>query len=239
MASLVTLAALRTRAQQAADMENAKIVSTAEWNSYINYGAQRLYDILVSKFGEEYAVKSAVLNIVSGTDTYDLPTDFYRARGVDVQVGSRALSCKRFIFRDRNKYNWAAVNWGGINGTPLYMLQGSKIRFMPVPNVTGGVVTLWYIPTLQVLVHGAGDWASVPLTNDDDALDDVNGYSEFIVLEAAIHAKLKEDTDAQQLMARRQEVLDWIEVSAAQRDAGEPMFIGQIQNNCDPFFESY
>lgn len=235
MASLVDLLALRTQAQQAANMENDGLVTTAEWNSLINYGAKRMYSVLASKFGEEYAMSSATVAIVSGQDTYDLPADFYRMRGVDLSVSSRTVSCRRFQFRQRNMYSWSAINWGGSgNGRPMYMLSGSKIKFIPLPNVTGSVITLWYVPTMQVYVHGAGVLTSALLTNDDDTMDDVMGFSRLIVLEAAIQAKIKDDNDPAALLAQRAEVMEWIEREAKDRDEGEPMFVGTVDQPDDP-----
>ena len=235
MANLVSLATLTTRAQQAADMENDPMVSSSEWTTYINYGAARLYDLLVSKFGDEYYLTSANISMVAGTDTYDLPADFYRLRGVDATIGGRTFPLHRFNFRDRDRYKQGAIQWSGEGGALRYMLQGHSIRFMPVPAIATGL-TLWYIPTMQVLVHGAGNWTSAQLVNTDDVIDDVNGYSEFIVLEAAIHAVLKQDRDASALMARRDEVKTWLEDTAGQRDANEPAMIGEINNDYDPMF---
>lgn len=241
MANLVTLSSLTTRAQQAADMENDPVVGAAEWTALINYGAARLYDLLVSKFGEEYFLTSANISIVAGTDSYDLPADFYRLRGVDASVGGRTYPVHRFQFRDRDRYKEVAVTWSGERGSLRYMLQGHQIRFMPVPGIATAM-TLWYIPTMQVLVHGTGAWTSAQLVNADDTIDDINGYGEFIVLEAAIHALLKQDRDASQLIARRDEVKAWLEESAGQRDASEPTMIGELTDtgaySADPYFGS-
>ena len=236
MAAPVSLLTLRTRAKQAADMENDDFVSDAEWNTYLNYGACRLHDLLCSAFGEEYFLKSYSVPIVSGTATYDLPADFYRVRGVDATVGSRTITCKRFLFRERNRYQWGAINWNGIGEPPLYCMQGTQIRFLPTPNVSSASVTLWYIPTVQVLVHGVGSWTSAPLTNDDDEIDGVNGFEELIVLVAAVKAKLKNDEDPSVLMAQLNEVIGWIKTAAAQRDAGEPMFVGASHGTNEQIF---
>lgn len=236
MADTVSLLALRTRAKQAADMENDSLVEDVEWDSYINYGARRLHDLLASAFGEEYFLKSETILVENGVNTYDLPADFYRARGVDVSVGSTAITCRRFQFRERNRYQWNSIGWNSIGEPPLYMIQGTEVRFMPTPN-TGASVTLWYIPTLQVQVHGAGNWTSASLVNDDDLIDGVNGFEELVVLTAAIKAKMKNDEDPSALMAQFREVLEWVQTASKQRDAGEPTFIGSVQGDNGPFLD--
>lgn len=230
MANLVSLATLRGRAQYASDMENDPNISNTIWGMFLNYGAQRLHDILVNKGGEEYAISSGTINITNGTNTYDLPADFYRMKGIDVSNGARTYTLRRFQFREREKYNWATINWGGHGGVPVYMLQGHQVRFQPMPSINT-TATIWYVPTMQVLVHGTGSWTSAALVNDDDCIDDVNGYAEYIVLEAAIRAMIKQDRDPSGLIAQRDEVKAWIESSAAQRDSNDPMYIGEVNGD--------
>lgn len=231
MADLVSLSTLRSRAQYAANMENSGFVTMAEWNSYINYGARRLYDLLTSAYGDEYYLKSYAIPMVTGQDTYSLPSDFLRERAVDVAVGGKNINATRFLFKDRNKYNWANISWGAIGCTPLYTLQGPNIKFMPAPNISGAGVTLWYIPTLQKTTDGGTTWTSGSLSADTDQIDGVNGYEELVVLEAAIRGKAKEDTDPSTLISQRNEVLAWVQDSCRNRNAGDPMFVGDVQDN--------
>ena len=90
MTDYVALTTLRTLSRQRADMENSQFVSANEWREYINRGYAELYDLLTtSASSEDYFLNSNIFSLVSGTKTYDLPSDFYKMRGVD-QIPSRS-----------------------------------------------------------------------------------------------------------------------------------------------------
>lgn len=232
---LVSLSTIRTRAKSAADMINDGLVADTEWNAWINYGARRLHDMLCSKFGDEYFIKSASVSTTQGSNVAPLPADFYRERSIDFGQGANAITLRRMSFKDRNKYNWASVVWGGSGAVPFYTISGTNLLLYPSPSVTGATLTLWYYPTLQVFVHGTGSITSASLVNDDDTIDGVNGFEELVVLEAAIRAKLKDDSDASALMAQRAEVLGWIDEAARQRNAGQPTFVGEMRDDSGLF----
>lgn len=52
--------------------------------------------------------------------------------------------------------------------------------------------------------------------------DDFNGWSEYVIIDAAIKCLIKEESDVQVLMMEKKQVLDRIENMAANRDAGDP-----------------
>jgi len=52
--------------------------------------------------------------------------------------------------------------------------------------------------------------------------DDFNGWSEYVIIDAAIKCLIKEESDVQVLLMQKKQVLDRIEAMAANRDAGEP-----------------
>jgi hypothetical protein len=233
---LVSLSTMRDRAKRAADLENSDFVSNTEWADYLNYGCRRLHDVLVSASGEEYWVKSYTFTIVAGTDTYALPADFYRERAFDFLTSPKPITMTRFQFRDRNKYNWAQFSWGAVGGAPLFCLIGPNVQFMPAPSGSTNGVKLWYIPTVQKTTDNGATWTSGALSLDTDKIDGINGYEELAVLEAAILARQKENTDASLLMARRAEILDWITTAAKRRNDGDPMFVGEAMPNESAFY---
>lgn len=141
MADLVSLSDLRTLVRQRADMQNSQFVSDDEVDSYINHSWAELYDILVSKSAEDYFLNTHTITLTPGTTTYDLPSDFYKARGVDLTVGSDTIPIRR--------YNWAERNQGtqyNLTYNYRYRIQGNSIVFNPQPNGSN-TVSLYYIPS--------------------------------------------------------------------------------------------
>lgn len=74
---------LRTLARQLSDMENSSFVSDAELNTYLNLGAQELYDLFAEVHGQEFFLKTQSIQLESGINVYDLADDFHVLKGVD------------------------------------------------------------------------------------------------------------------------------------------------------------
>jgi hypothetical protein len=212
----VTLAQLRTRSRQRADMEDSDFVSDSELNGYINASIAELHDLLVAAYGEDYFLASPhAITTSNGTADYNLPTDFYKIKGVDVRLNSNDWSSIRpFNFNERNRNQ--DVTWGIIGGPNLrYRVMGSKIKFSPTPTGTYSV-QLWYVPV------------ATTLASDSDSLNDVNGFSEYVIVDAAIKMLQKEESDVSVLLAQKADLRKRIENMAANRDAGQPESISDI-----------
>lgn len=208
MARTVTLSSLRSQVRQRADMVNSTFVSDAEVNQYINNSVAELYDILIQKFGNEYNITSSNITTVAGTDTYNLPSDFYKLVGVDLLVsGTDYVSLLPFMFIERNRWNGTTARTAfGVSGL-RYHLIGSTVRFVPMPDAAQ-TIKLWYIPYIS------------ELGNDAATLDGVNGYEEYVIIDAAIKCLQKEESDVTVLALQKQAMLQRIESAAENRDAG-------------------
>ena len=212
----VTLLSLRNQARQRADMENSTFVSDSELNTYINASAAELYDLLIGVY-EDYKLTSQNIAVVPGTDTYTLPTDFYKLRGVDLVLDSlgNAVTLKPFNFQERNSYLFTPT-WNVVGLSYLrYHMQGNSIRFVPVPN-TAQSIKLWYIPAISTL------------SLDADLLDGVNGFEEYVVIDAAIKMRTKEETDTSELERQKALMITRVNAMAANRDAGNPEKVADV-----------
>lgn len=198
------------------DMVDNDFVGDSELNNYINFAIADLHDILVECYGEDYFLNSTTGATVSGTQDYALPSDFYKLKGVDVQLsGSDYSSISPFNFNERNKYedfgSWTVSGLSNIR----YRIMGSNIKFSPTPTSAVNY-RLWYVPV------------ATKLTSDDDVLDDINQYSDFVIISAAIKMMLKEESDASILLGERERLERKIKDAAKNRDAGQPESISDI-----------
>lgn len=222
-----TLGAVRLAAQQRADMINNNFVPTQEWNDYINHSYTELYDILIQTYGDEYYVANPYLFNTDGRipGLYKLPADHYKLLGVDLGLnGSQTnnssngwITLRKFTFISRNNYVY-----GNTNVTPMglsnlrYRIVGSNIELIPQP-ASNQTLRLWYIPRPTTLL------------SDADVLDGISGWDEYIIVDAAIKAMQKEESDVSVLMAQKQALLVRITAAASNRDAGEPEFVSDIR----------
>lgn len=217
----MSLGQIRLLAKQEADRVNSDFVTVPEWNSYINQSAFELYDLLTTVY-EDYNLAEPLEFITDGTtQRYDLPNGvnysavkpFYKLMGVDLGLtnsNNAFVSVHKFDFISRNRYVYPNVSSTYMGVFNLrYRVIGDKLMFIPTPSA-GQVVRLWYIPRMDMLLK------------DNDILYGISGWIEYVVVDAAIKALEKEESDTTALMIRKAALKQRIEESAMNRDAGEP-----------------
>lgn len=224
----LSLGQLRLMSQQRADRVNSKFVTTPEWNTYINQSLFELYDLLVNSY-EDYALASPVTFSTDGSARYALPngtnysgaSPFYKMMGVDLALNQNDdswIPIPKFNFIDRNNYIYptmGATFYGAYNLS--YRVMGSNIEFIPSPS-SGQTVRLWYIPRFTQLLK------------DTDIADGYSGWLEYVIVDAAIKALQKEESDTSVLLLQKQALIKRIEESASNRDAGQPDTISDTRS---------
>lgn len=207
----ITTTDLKLRTLQRADMENSEFISDSELLYFVNNSFAELYDILVSKF-EDYYVKSPAYEFtLTGSDyTQELPTDFYKLRGVDRSAGGSDdwYTLHPFQFEQRND-NRSRFIYRAMYPDSRYRIYGNKLILSPA-NLAAGDYRVWYVPKFTPLVLGT------------DTVDGVNGWEEYIVVDAAIKCLQKEESDISALVMQKNELIKRIQTMAANRDAGSP-----------------
>ena len=200
-----TLSQLRTRVRRMADMEGSNFISDSELNDYINSSYTELYDLLVSS-NSEYFLSSTTSTVASGSSTITLPTDFYKLRAVDFYLNGRWYDIEQFSMNERNQdstlYSSAGVE-------VRYRLQGSTLKLVPEDNA-GGQYQIWYTPL------------PATLSADSDEIEEGNGWSEYVVVDAAIKCLQKEESSTTELMKIKSDLTKRVADMAAKRDSAKP-----------------
>lgn len=213
--ALRTLSWLRSRVRQIADMENSAFVTDSELTSYINDSAKKLYDILVST-NEDYNTLVLSFSITSG-NTSALPSDCYKVRGIDYQSASDWIPLRRYQFTERQNLN---LNTRSSRVDVKYRVIKDSIYILPEDRATGSY-RLWYVPELA------------DLSLDADTLDGKNGFEEYVILDAGMKCKIKEESDTKELMQARNEALNRVTTMAQERDYGGPDRIADVRRYHD------
>lgn len=220
----VALSTLRTRAKRRADMESSTFVVDAEWTDYINEGLAELHETIVDK-SDDHIVSSTTIAVVAGTDSYALPTDFFRERGVDILTGGSTYTLSPFMFRERNRldsYLGDVQRRGGLNY--FYSIVGNNIRLIPEPSGSH-TLTLWYIPEVA------------ELSADGDEIDTAYaiGWERYVVLYAAIKALQKQEKDTttyeRELLGLQRRV-----EKNARRSDGDPKRVVDVRTGRDRIY---
>lgn len=211
---MVTLTDLITSVRQRSDMEFSDFVTDPEITAYINNSASELYDILVSRFEDYYTLDPVPFTISSG-NSYLLPADFYKLRGLDLSLGSgEFVNVRNFMFNERNNDSNAA-KLSIVQCPQRYRVMGNKLIISPVDQAVGSY-QLWYIPQCPKLV------------NPTDTLDTISGWEEYVIVDAAIKCLQKEESDVNVLLLQKQALIKRIESMAQNRDVDQPERITDV-----------
>ncbi len=238
----MNLGYIRYLSQLRADKLNSKFLTTDEWNSNINQSAFELYDILVTKFGDDYFMAPSIIFSTTGSGNYPLPDGslqflntasntvttapaLYKLIGVDcgVAVGNNAwVTLPRYNWIDRNKFVYPQLQANALGVFNLsYRQMGNQLFFIPNPSA-GQYIQVWYVPQLSQMLQ------------DADMLSySISGWVELVIVDAAIKALLKEESfeQASALNTIKQALLERIETTAANRDVGQPNTVSDTRTN--------
>lgn len=206
---LWTLAQLKTRVRERADMVYSKFVSDAELTGYISNSYARFYDMVTSAYVDDYVNDPFQFTISSGNSyVFTANENFYKLVGVDFLDGGQWCEVRNFNFNQRNT-TANAFNTNRYHPVLRYKLMGSKqLLFIPTDQATG-TYRYWGIPNAAVLA------------TDTDEIDGYNGWEELIIIDAAIKCLLKEESDVNDLKVERKLLYDEILAAAKNRDTGE------------------
>lgn len=208
---------LRTRTRRMADMENSTFITDAELRDYINAAIAELHDIVVEKY-EDYYLKTSTSMDLSTGDTFDLPNDFYKALGVDLDVGGNTYSIANYSFQERNRHNTTASAGDRLYAHTQYHIQGDSIKF--IPTSSSGAALLYYVPVATQF--------SGPDFSNKEIKSIIPGYEDYVCVTATIACLMKEESDTRIHMARKAEIRARIESSAGKRNAGDSYAITDI-----------
>lgn len=216
----MSLGEIRLHAQQRADMVGSNFVSTPEWNYYINQSYYELYDLLITVY-EDYFVAPRLQFVTTGSQSYPLPTGqnyssapaFYKMFGMDCGLNNNNnafATLKKFDFISRNRYVFPQITTTLLGVFNLqYRVVGGNLMFIPTPSA-GQNIGMWYYPRLNTLLQ------------DTDIMDGISGWTEYVIVDAAIKALRKEESDTSELMNEKMALRQRIEDTATNRDAGQP-----------------
>jgi len=241
----INLGYIRYVASLRADKLNSDYLTIDEWNSNINQSMYELYDILVSKYGDNFFLAPPLLIPLSGQNSYTLPDGalysaapaMYKLSGVDLNISGNAgtignnpgwVPLPRANWSDRDKYTvfpgQAANLFYGYQ--MYYSMMGNQLYVFP-PN-TNSTLRIWYVPIMTQLLQ------------DTDMLNfSISGWVEYIIIDAAMKAMIKEESLEKWnvLNQGKKMQVERIETQAANRDVSMPNTVSNTRSTMgDPSF---
>ena len=231
MATTMQLQDLIAASRQRADFVNSQFVTDSELTSYINQSYFELYDLLVSKYGDDYYVKSPPQTITTDGVNYlfALASDFYKLLGVDLALNPNTtdsfVTIKPFNFAERNRYS--VPNFQSFYGVTnmRYRLSGNNLWLTPTP-AANQVMRVWYVPRMTQLVAST------------DTVDGISGWTEYIIIDCCIKMLAKEESDPTIFVQQKMDIIKRIEAMAENRDAANPPRVADSRND-DLFYPNF
>lgn len=246
----INLGYLRYMAQLRSDKLNSDFLTTDEWNFNINQSAAELYDILVTKFGDDYFFAPPLVIPLVGSVSYPLPDGsnypvngvnspaVYKLNGIDANISGSApgpnagwVPLSRANWSDRDRYTTWPGQAGALNNIyqMSYRVMGNQLYIFPTNQ--NQVIQLWYVPILSQLLK---DTDMMPFS--------ISGWSEYVIVDAAIKALTKEESfeHVQALVGAKGALIERIETTAANRDVGQPNTVSNVRQTMgDPGFSNW
>ncbi len=247
----INLAYLRYMSQLRADKLNSQYLTIDEWNFNINQSINSLYDLLVTKFGDDYFFAEPVYIPLTGLDKYPLPNGgnyqladlsyppaVYKLNGVDVNLSGNDrsnnagwLPLARANWSDRDRFTLFPGQSGAFNNIcqMFYRPMGSNLHVFP--SNSNQLIRLWYVPVLTQL-----------LQETDMLTFSISGWSEWVINDAAMKAMVKEESFEKwtALSQANEKIEIRIESVAANRDAGQPNTVSNVRATMgDPSFSNW
>jgi hypothetical protein len=192
-------------------MVSSSFITRAELEGYVNNSGGELWDILMTRYEDYTTTPEWTQFSLSGSNyQYTLPADCVKIRGVEYYDVGDWSTLKRYTLEDRDRWRDTQWRWG--SGDRRYTILGSRLSFVPEDEASGQY-RFRYIQAWTTLT-GSSQTVSLP-----------NGWEEYLVVDAAIKCKQKEESDTAALEMRKAGLLRRIEAASSNRDAGEQEFL--------------
>ena len=215
MSRTETVANVEARIRELGELREV-YVSPAAMLFEINASYAELHDKLAAANNDLFE-SIRLYDVVSGTDEYLLPLDFYKCTGVDTKRNDGTWCTLESYERPErnfdNTYKSLSREWS------RYRCRGNKLILVPAPtwSQTEGMKLL-YIPSAK------------RMTVTTDTLDGINGWEDWIVYDCLIKfIGGKEDGDARVWQASLERLNARIVTMAKSRDRAEPGRIRDVE----------
>lgn len=206
----IPLSTIRTRVQQLGNYENSARFTPAFVDDQINAALVEFHELL-SSVHEGYFDTETTLTTTANVATVNLPADFWRERGLDIQiVASTAYEELRQIsIAERNRY----------------ALTGRPVAYRITSGGTRGAVRLYPTPDATYTLRLTYEPTRTALSADGDTVEDYNGLIEFVVQGALLRLDRRDNRPLGEREAELERIRKRVLASASERRAAEPEYL--------------
>lgn len=212
-----TLLQVIDQVRQRADMVGSTFVTTDEVAVYVAESKFELFELLANVVGDAVPSLQEV-QIAAGASNATIGASYYRILRVDWVHNDARYPLRRYNFHDLVARTTSTTWHPALDITYSLYEGGAKITVDPPPAVT---------TTLGIYYHPQ-DTRITTMSQPITGL--VDRWVEYVVIDAAIKCKEKEESDTTALERAKQNMIGRIERYSARLDRN-PMYIGDTRRD--------
>lgn len=198
MARSFTATLIMGRAKKAGDFVNDTSIPDADWLEWISASYAWLWALLADAGMLPWSTDTIAAD---GTKDYALPAGFYRSLLVQYQYQTGYWADLKWI-QPAELHRYDRPNGSQAEG---WYNDGTNLILLPAPPSGQSYRHIYYA-------------AAADITSGATSIDGVAGWEEMIVLDCAIKARMKEETDTSDLMQKLGLYLERIEKERSARE---------------------
>lgn len=212
-----TLSTIRDRVRFLGSYENSTKFTTPLINAEINAALAELYELLDDVHGGYFDTETTT-STVAGQAYVDLPSNFWRLRGVDILIGGKYRMLDQVGIEQRNDFQTST----GLPVAYRTIAGGTRGRLGLYPTPSGvSTLRIVYTPTYT------------PLSADGDSFEYYNSYEDFVVCGTLLRLDQREERPLAERQNELARIKDRITKGASRRRAAEPAYLSSKSEDMD------
>lgn len=202
MGGAISLGDLKARIRYRSDMDG--FIDDDQLTLDIQDGINELHEILVTAY-QDYDANQYEITTASGTQSYNLPPDFFKEMKVFVKNGLERYPLRKFQLDDLGDSEIVGAAQGSITE---YRIMGDKLWLNPIPGAAE-TIELWY-----------SKFPSMP-TEDTDSISFAAppAWKDFIIYDCVAKALMREESDPGFALQQKEMARARITTAVTQRDS--------------------
>lgn len=195
------------------DDPNAGYFTLPQVNVWIN-NAQKETQKLLIRAGENYYVEKMLGQLIAGTETYTLPSDFKKCHKLQIVIAGTAGTTTEV----RTTLEWVTL----MQLEALWQSTGQPVAY----NIRRNILTVAPIPDQAYPIYLYQSYQCIDMALAADLPDCPEDYTEYIAVLATLDGFLKDQRDPSPFVVAKQEkYLKMMERDMADRNVSQPKSI--------------
>jgi hypothetical protein len=219
MADTATASVLMTDVRRLTDTENDAHITDAYLLTLIDRSYNKLYRTIATQYESFFDTEDSSKSLIVGQRTYALASDLMHLKAVDIVRGSERIPLRRFSLPQRESFSrdprYVPFSGDRQRTNYRYKAEANNLRIDPLPDTTEQLI-MTYVPR------------PTRITNSSTTFDVIAGFDDFIIYDASIQVLTRQERDASQYVALRQDALQGVIATVSPREVSDTVNVSDV-----------